>query len=202
MTSFIECNCNNIQLDCLGKLKERLKAFQGLDYSPEQNPMEMAIRTYMDSSIKAGCNDPLHLLDHLNELYKKDMLFTDRCLIETARKIAQAAKTSPPSSTEEEPQPSAALSLPQLYSGRSLFHASICCRIVDTCKNNDFDTFFSKKDFQISHEFEEMSISRSGVGRYLIAKCKDLDYYIAFQGELGTAICDNECASIDIINGT
>ena len=66
-----------------------------------------------------------------------------------------------------------------LFSKPVVYHASVCCLSVNKSAHNACSNFI-KHD--IGHCFKEVSISRSQVGRYLIA-IQDSTYFIAFQGE-------------------
>ena len=162
---------------------------------------KLAIRQYMEKSIKAGSRDPGHLFElHVQDLYKKDMFFSDSNLLEEPREMAKKACSldNPP------PTPQSSFSspeLPSLFSKEFLFHASLCCKVVNEYTPNNFFNFFLKSP-KACHDFDEMSMTTpDGLRRCLIAKQRDLIFYIAFNGELDKAMWPTECSDMDIIDG-
>ena len=163
-----------------------------------------AIHSYMEKSIQAGSRDPHHLFEvHVHNLYKREMLFSDPELLDEPRKMADEA----PSLFKPPPTPQSSVSLPSelpsLFSKEFLFHASLCCRVVNECTHTDFIDFFTKP--KALHEFSEMSMTTSDVsGRYLIAKqrnCEAEIFYIAFNGGLDKTMWPTECSGMDIFDG-
>lgn len=68
-----------------------------------------------------------------------------------------------------------------LFNKDILYHASLCCQAVSSYDSSSYDRFFSTKP----HGLKEisMSICRSSVDRYIIAKQDKDIIYMAFQSE-------------------
>ena len=80
--------------------------------------------------------------------------------------------SSPPDQTAE----------PPLFSKDTLYHASLCCHVVNTCNDLNYEFHLNST----SHQFEEASMSIRGmqkayVERYMIAKHTNDTYFVAFR---------------------
>ena len=174
--------------------------------------MMMAIRKYMNESMEAGCDDPQHLLEHVNDLCQTEMLFTDHKLYLEVQKIAKDHKpeSHPPGQTEQSRAMDTSKSIDQpaeldLYSKHTLYQASICCQFIKEQECKEIPILVQKKTLvkeeKIYHEFKEMSLSDNG--QYLIAKeSNNSIYYIAFNAELELSTWPKESHEKDITDGT
>ena len=143
------------------------------------------VSKYVKKFIQAGSTSVDHLHVHLQQLHKRELLIIDPEILSMAKSVADGLVVQTPTSSLPPSQEacSASSQTPQraklLFSKPVVYHASVCCRVVNKCTHNDYSTFF--KD-EVGHSFKEVSISRSEEGRYLIA-VQDSTYYFAFQSE-------------------
>ena len=145
---------------------------------------EDAVRKYVGKFNRAGSiSGVVHLHEHLQLLHKREFLINNPKVLEMAKKITDGMRRPRSNSTTSSgvhpaPSPTPRRAEP-LFSKPVVYHASVCCRVVNKCAHNDCSKFFM--DASDGHSFKEVSISQSE-GRYLIAT-QNSTYYIAFQAE-------------------
>ena len=200
-----------MHIEFLDELKKALEVYKSSKWSDQEvfDKTKLAISNYMEKSISTGISDPEHLFEvHVHDLYKKEMLFSDSRLLDEPRNMAKAARLQLNSPLSPQPNSKETLDLePSLFSKEFLFHASLCCQIVNESTRADYTNIF-KEPHKICHEFDEMSMMTSNERRCLVAKKeagsgdkKHSICYIAFYGGLDKAMWPIEYSDVGIIDG-
>ena len=151
-------------------------------FNESTSEAEQAIARYIEKAIKAG-SGVAHMLGHLQHLHDREKLISSSSL----QKSKQLA-------LREDPQVSMKVSSPPCTSVRGkapeialsdLHNASVCCL-----------AFLKSQDSRGLHHFNNVSLSLSHSGKYLIA-VGDETTYIAFQSEPVLTVWPEKYKSFD-----
>lgn len=149
-----------------------------------EGTIQKSIRFYIDTSLEEGVSVN-SLKQDLTQLYNKEMLISRDmyCLATTELKKAHCSQstvsnTMAVATVKKPKQP------PSLFSPNTLYHASLCCHAVSTCRDEaSVHRFFSEGQ---QHKLGQVSIcqenSSEKLDRYLIARNGDT-IYVAFRSE-------------------
>ena len=153
-------------------------------FNESTSEAEQAIARYIEKAIKAG-SSVAHLLGHLQHLHDKEKLISSSSL-QKSKELAlcedpqhSMTVSPPPCTSVRDKAPEIALSMQDLH------NASVCCL-----------AFLKSQDSRGLHHFNNVSLSLSHSGKYLIA-AGDEATYIAFQSEPVLTVWPEKYKSFD-----
>ena len=170
----------------LSKLKNTLillKDCEDFETLARSEVSQEAIQKFLKSSLQSG-ESKENLLDQLQKLYEEGLVTKE--MHEQTQELAIKMPTdSLPAPSAKQPVSAPKEKGESLFCKDTVYHASLCCRLVSDPKveTGNYQSFFKKKEVVPGHSFQKVSLSRAKQDRYLIAQQGDSILYFAFQSE-------------------